>query len=69
MKALDRALEKAGVEVEFQDLLRDLKALQYLKIEESSKQFWVLSQLQGCCAQVFKAVGVAIPPLLTQSIP
>ena len=26
---------------------------------------WLRSQVQGCCAKVFSAVGVALPPLLT----
>ena len=64
MKALDRSLEKATVNVEWQDLLRDLKALQIMRIQENQKVFWLRSQLQGCCASVFRAVGVAIPPLL-----
>jgi len=28
------------------------------------KVFWLRSQVQGCCAKVFSAVGVALPPLL-----
>jgi transposase len=66
MKALDRCLEKANLKVEWLDLLRDLKALQVMKIQENQKVFWLRSQLQGCCANVFRAVGVAIPPLLTK---
>lgn len=66
MKALDRCLEKANLKVEWLDLLRDLKALQVMRIQENHKVFWLRSQLQGCCANVFRAVGVAIPPLLTK---
>lgn len=66
MKALDRCLEKANLHLEWQDLLRDLKALQIMRIQENQKVFWLRSQLQGCCASVFRAVGVAIPPLLTK---
>lgn len=66
MKALDRCLEKANLKVEWLDVLRDLKALQLMRIQDKEKVFWLRSQLQGCCASVFRAVGVAIPPLLTK---
>jgi transposase len=67
IKTLDCCLEKANLKVEWLDLLRDLKALQVMKIQETQKVFWLRSQLQGCCANVFRAVGVAIPPLLTKN--
>lgn len=69
LKSLDRHLEEAGVEVEWQDVLRDLKALQVMQIEEAGKSFTLRSQCQGCCAPVFQAVGVAIPSVLSQTMP
>jgi hypothetical protein len=45
--------------------MRDLKALQRMRIDDGGKVFWLRSQVQGCCAKVFSAVGVALPPLLT----
>ena len=66
LKELDRCLEAAGLDTEWNDILRDLKALQVMRVEEHGKVVFVRSQLQGCCAQIFQAVGVAIPPLLTR---
>lgn len=64
LRELDRCLEQAGVAVEWNDGLRDLKALQRMELQEGDKRMWVRSQVQGCCAQVFKAVGLALPPVL-----
>jgi hypothetical protein len=64
LRELDRCLEAAGVRAEWNDVLRDLKALQRLELQELDKRLWVRSQVQGCCAQVFSAVGLALPPVL-----
>jgi len=47
------------------DLSVALKALQRMRIDDDGKVFWLRSQVQGCCAKVFSAVWVALPPLLT----
>lgn len=65
LKALDRGLREAGLELEHQEVMRDLKALQRIRIEDNGKVFWLRSQVQGCCGKVFQAVGVALPPLLS----
>jgi hypothetical protein len=64
LRELDRCLEAAGVHAEWNDVLRDLKALQRMELQEGRKRMWVRSQLQGCCAQVFSTVGLALPPVL-----
>jgi transposase len=64
LRELDRCLEQAGVHAEWNDVLRDLKALQRMELQEGDKRMWIRSQVQGCCAQVFKAVGLALPPVL-----
>jgi hypothetical protein len=64
LRELDRCLEAAGVQAEWNDVLRDLKALQRMELQEGQKRMWVRSQVQGCCAQVFSAVGLALPPVL-----
>jgi hypothetical protein len=51
--------------LEHNEVMRDLKALQRMRIDDGGKVFWLRSQVQGCCAKVFGAVGVALPPLLT----
>ena len=65
LKELDRSLRAAGLDLEHNEVMRDLKALQRMRIDDEGKVFWLRSQVQGCCAQVFSAVGVALPPLLT----
>jgi len=65
LKGLDRCLRAAGLDLEHNEVMRDLKALQRMRIDEDGKVFWLRSQVQGCCARVFSAVGVALPPLLT----
>jgi len=65
LKELDRCLRAAGLDLEHNEVMRDLKALQRMRIDEDGKVFWLRSQVQGCCAKVFSAVGVALPPLLT----
>ena len=65
LKEMDRCLRAAGLDLEHNEVMRDLKALQRMRIEDEEKVFWLRSQVQGCCAKVFSAVGVALPPLLT----
>jgi transposase len=65
LKELDRCLRAAGLDLEHHEVMRDLKALQRMRIDDDGKVFWLRSQVQGCCAKVFSAVGVALPPLLT----
>jgi len=65
LKELDRSLRAAGLDLEHHEVMRDLKALQRMRIDDEGKVFWLRSQVQGCCAKVFRAVGVALPPLLT----
>jgi len=64
LKELDRSLRAAGLDLEHNEVMRDLKALQRMRIDDDGKVFWLRSQVQGCCAKVFSAVGVALPPLL-----
>ena len=64
LKELDRCLRAAGLDLEHNEVMRDLKALQRVRIEEEGKVFGLRSQVQGHCAKVFSAVGVALPPLL-----
>jgi transposase len=65
LKELDRSMRVAGLDLEHNEVMRDLKALQRMRIDDEGKVFWLRSQVQGCCAKVFSAVGVALPPLLS----
>ena len=69
LRELDRCLEEAGVEAEWNDVLRDLKALQRMELQEGNKRLWIRSQVQGSCAAVFRAVGLALPPVLQLADP
>jgi transposase len=60
-KELERALEQAGHRFEWEDIKRDLQALQETTIKESGKQITVRSRVEGCCGKVFAAVGIALP--------
>jgi hypothetical protein len=48
------------------DVLQDLERLQYVEVEQDGKRFRLRTDLQGTCGQVFRAVGVAIPPTVQQ---
>ena len=58
---LDRALENASHRFEWEDIKRDLKALQETTIEDNGKRITVRSRAEGCCGKVFAAAGVALP--------
>jgi hypothetical protein len=60
-KELQDRLEAHGENLEWAELLRDIEALQQIEVESDGKRFLLRSDLQGSCAAVFKAVGVAIP--------
>jgi hypothetical protein len=65
-KELERRLEASGHAFEWADIKRDLKALQEVVIEENGKTLAIRSQCQGVCGNVFKAVGVAVPPTIRE---
>jgi transposase len=63
-KELEHVLERAGHRFEWEDIKRDLKALQETTIEDQGKRIRVRSRAQGCCGKVFQAAGVALPASL-----
>lgn len=65
-KELDRRLSSAGHSFEWDDIRRDLEALQETVIEEGGKQLVIRSQCLGVCGKVFQAVGVALPPTIRE---
>jgi len=67
-KELQDRLEAQGDKFEWAALLSDLAALQYTEVQSQGKRFLLRSDLEGTCAAVFRAVGVAIPPSV-QRIP
>jgi hypothetical protein len=65
-KELQDRLTAASYSPEWADVLRDLKALQWVEVEHRHKRFRLRSEARGVCSQVFQAVGVAFPPTLEQ---
>jgi Transposase DDE domain len=65
-KELDERLTMAGVNAEWNDIVRDLDRVEQVTIEPASKRFLLRPQAPGCAGAVFKAVGVALPPLVHQ---
>jgi len=65
-KELDRRLESAGHQFEWEDIKRDLTALQEVTIEENGRVLAVRTICAGTCGKVFQAVGVALPPTIRE---
>ena len=63
-KELDERLSAAGVNAEWSDIVRDLDRVEQVIIEQGSKRFVLRPQAPGCAGAVFKAAGVALPPLI-----
>jgi transposase len=65
-KELDRRLETAGHVFEWADVKQDLRALQEIFIEDNGKSLAIRSECLGVCGKVFQAVGVALPPTISE---
>jgi hypothetical protein len=65
-KELDERLLAAGVNAEWDDIVRDLDRVEQITVEQDRKHFVLRPQAPGCAASVFQAVGVALPPLVRQ---
>ena len=63
---LQTRLAAHGKVLEWADVVDDLERLQYVEVEQDGKRFRLRTELQGSCGQVFRAVGVAIPPTVEQ---
>jgi Transposase DDE domain len=63
---LQTRLAAHGKVLEWADVVDDLDRLQYVEVEQDGKRFRLRTELQGSCGQVFRAVGVAIPPTVQQ---
>jgi hypothetical protein len=51
---------------EWADIIQDLERLQVVEVEQDGKRFRLRTEVRGCCARVFQAVRVALPPLVEQ---
>jgi len=65
-KELDKRLSKISLDYEWNDITRDLLALQEVVIEDGIKKVAIRTKCNGVSSGVFKAVGVAMPPSLKE---
>lgn len=64
-KELLSRLEAAGKVFEWEDIKRDLTALREVEILlNGGDRYFLRTELRGCCFEVLKAVGIAVPPML-----
>lgn len=63
-KRIDKRLELQGMDYEWYDIKQDLTGLREVTLEEDLSKLAVRTACRGICADVFKAVGVAIPPTI-----
>ncbi len=68
-KELQDRLEVKGEKVEWSDVLRDLDALEEVEVAQDGKRFLLRTEARGTCAAVFRATGVALPPVLRRLPP
>jgi hypothetical protein len=59
-------LEEASHQFEWEEIKRDLKALQRVTVEEDGRRLAVRTASTGVCGKVFQAVGVALPPTIRE---
>jgi hypothetical protein len=64
MKELLSRLEANGKNFEWEDIKRDLTALRNVEIIMDKDRYHLRTELRGCCHEVLKAAGVAVPPTL-----
>jgi hypothetical protein len=66
MKELLSRLEACGKVFEWEDIKRDLAALREvdIRINGGEAHYFLRTELRGCCFDVLKAAGVAVPPSL-----
>ena len=66
MKELQVRMEAKGFTHEWEEIRRDLEALEEVEVEKDSEIFYLRTDLRGVCHDIFRACGVAIPPSVRQ---
>ena len=66
IKELNIRLENKEMKFEWDEILNDLDSLEEIEIEKEEKRFILRSELKGCFGDIFKAVGIAVPPSFRQ---
>ena len=62
LKELESRLDARGLRFEWNDIKRDLEALQDIELEMNQVTYHLRTDLRGSAGEVLKAVGVATPP-------
>ena len=62
LKKLESRLEARDIRYEWNDIKRDLCALQEIELELEDTTWFLRTDLRKTCVGVFRAVGVAVPP-------
>lgn len=63
-KELDTKLVNQGLQFEWADIKQDLKALQEITLQENGATLAIRTECREVCWEIFKAVGVAVPPTI-----
>jgi len=66
MKELQVRMEAKGFTHEWEEIRRDLEALEEVEVEKDSEIYYLRTDLRGVCHDIFRACGVAIPPSVRQ---
>jgi len=66
MKELYSRLELNRKHYEWNDILRDLKALREVTLQTKGQTYYLRTELRGTCFDVLSAAGVAVPPRVRQ---
>lgn len=61
LKELENRLADRGLVYEWQDIKRDLSALQQIDVTLNGEPWALRTELRGCCNEVLKAAGVVVP--------
>ena len=64
MKELEMRLQARGSECEWNHIKQDLCSLKEVELEFEESTWHLRTDLRGCCSEVLKAAGVAVPPSL-----
>jgi len=62
MKELQSRLEDRRRYPEWEQIKRDLRALQEVEVKSEGSRWYLRTELRGVCHQVLQAAGVAVPP-------
>ena len=58
----DARLQARGVQLEWADAKRDLRAMQEVEAESEGRTWYLRTDVRGVCHDVLQAAGVAVPP-------